>query len=39
LPALQQPLGNQRLVQWILEICALPPVLPSGVDEVDDPSL
>ena len=36
LPPLRHPLGNQRLGERVLEIRALPPMLPSGIDEVDD---
>ena len=36
LPALQQPLGNQRLGERILEVCALSPLLPAGIDQVDE---
>ena len=30
------PLGNQRLGERILEVRALSPLLPAGIDEMDD---
>jgi len=33
---LRHPLGNQRLGERILEIRALSPLLPAGIDEMED---
>src|SRR5580704_7189224 len=35
LPPLPVSLGNQRLVQWGLEVCALPPLLSPGTDHLE----